>query len=184
MKAADYVLLLFLVLAGATIAGAATLPDSCGSDKVKFEVTTKKGRPAPSAPATGKAQVIFVETFEQNEGFCVHCEVTTRVGMDGAWVGANRGNSYFDLTTSPGEHHVCVDWQSVLGKRAQKVGLTTLNAEAGKVYYYRIKVKIVESSVGEGMVAEDDSLELLPLDADEGKYLVQISPFSKAQPTQ
>jgi hypothetical protein len=34
--------------------------------------------------------------------------------MDGAWVGTNQGSSYFFFAAAPGEHHLCIHWQSRL----------------------------------------------------------------------
>ena len=60
------------------------LPDACGEDKVKFEVTTQKNQPVPAGPDAGKAQIIFVETVDKiNTGQCIACGVVTRVGEIG-----------------------------------------------------------------------------------------------------
>ena len=143
MKVKCGVLLLGIALAATAQSWATTLPGACGDDKVQFDVKTTKHQPAPAPPAEGKAQIIFVENFAQNAGTCIGCKVTTRVGIDGAWVGANRGNSYFAYTVEPGEHHLCAGWQSVFQRLKKKVGLASLNAEAGKVYYYQIKVRML-----------------------------------------
>lgn len=173
MKRALRTFPLLVCLAMVIHAGATTLPDACGDDKVTFDVKTEKGQPVPPAPDAGKAQVIVIENFEQNQGFCIGCKVTTRVGMDGAWVGANHGNSYFALAVEPGEHHLCVDWQSALGTLKKKVGLASLTAQAGQVYYYQIKVREMHYDSGTEM-----NLSLTPLNEDEGKYLVKVDPLS------
>ena len=71
------------------------LPDACGDENVKFDVKTEKDQPAPEPPPAGSGQIIFVE--EQNARTSFHM-VTVRYGMDGNWVGANYGDSYFVLT--------------------------------------------------------------------------------------
>jgi len=121
------------------------------------------------------AQIVFIENFEQNQGFCIGCKVTTRVGVDGAWVGANLGNSYFAYSVQPGEHHLCVDWQSNLGRLKQKVGLASLTAEAGRAYYYEIKVRIKQYET-----TVEKNLDLEPLNGDEGRYLTKITPLASA----
>ena len=69
-------------------------------------------------------------------------DVTTRVGLDGTWVGANHGRSYVSFAVEPGQHRVCTDWQSSF-KAVQKLsGAADLTAEAGKTYYYRMEVTI------------------------------------------
>ena len=87
------------------------LPDACGDDSVKFDVKTEKGQPAPAPPPAGKAQIVFIQNFEKPSNTWM--SPTIRVGMDGAWVGANQSNSYFTLTVDPGVHHLCVSWQAV-----------------------------------------------------------------------
>jgi len=154
---------------------AATLPDACGNDGTTFDVKTTKGQPPPAPPGAESAQIVFIEEFDPSPGFCIGCEVTTRVGVDGKWVGANHGNSYFAYTVAPGEHHVCADWQSALGRLRQKVGLASLNAEAGKVYYFGIKVRIRQYE----SVTEQD-LNVAALDEDEGKYRVKSSAVAAA----
>ena len=168
-------ILLFAGLAAAVPALAAVLPDSCGSDGTTFSVKTKKDQPAPAAPEAGKAQIVFIENFAQNNGACIDCKVTTRVGVDGAWVGADHGNSYFAYGVPPGEHHLCADWQSALGRLKKKVGLASMDAEAGKTYYYQIRVRIPHKASFGAM-----QLELAPLDPDEGKYLAKIDPLATA----
>ena len=68
--------------------------------------------------------------------------VTTRVGLDGNWVGANHGQSYISFAAEPGEHRVCADWQSSLKGLQKPSGAANLTVEAGKTYYYRSDVTI------------------------------------------
>lgn len=163
------------MLAFSARSSAATLPDACGDDRTAFDVKTAKGQPPPAPPGDGGAQIVFVEEFDPGAALCIGCEVTTRVGVDGKWVGANHGNSYFAYTVTPGEHHLCADWQSALGRMRQKVGLASLNAEAGKAYYFGIKVSIKQYE--SGVVQE---LSMAALDEDEGKYRVKISAIAAA----
>jgi hypothetical protein len=174
------VLLLCASLLAAVHAQAKTiLPDACGDDKVTFDVSTQKNPPPPAPPAAGKAQIVFVESVNRiDQGGCIGCDVVTRVGVDGAWVGANKGKSYFAYTVEPGEHHLCVDWQSVLGKLRQKVGMDSFVADPGNVYYYQIKVTIyMDINADTGL-----TVDLVPLSADEGKYQVKLSALSTSKP--
>jgi len=91
--------------------------------------------------------------------------------MDGAWVGANHGNSYFSVSVAPGEHHVCVTLQSSLV--AQRVELAHFTAEADRVYYFRTRL-VMSRTV--------ELLELDPIDSDQGKYLVVSSTLSVSTP--
>ena len=61
MKSRMFVFCLCVALAPAAQARSKTvLPDSCGSDSVKFDVKAEKDQPPPGAPADGKAQIVFV----------------------------------------------------------------------------------------------------------------------------
>jgi hypothetical protein len=168
-----YGLLLCLFFVSAAQAWATVLPDSCGDDKVKFDVTKQKGGLPPSAPESGKAQIFFIEAMDKT-ALCFGCDVTSRIGIDGAWVGANHGNSYFAVSVSPGEHHLCVDWQSDFGFLKEKVGLTSFTAEPGKDYYYEVQVEVKRIS--------DDyterSLHLAAVSKDEGKWRIKKSQVS------
>jgi hypothetical protein len=151
---------------------ATDLPDSCGGDKVKFDVETEESHSAPARPAEGKAQVVFIENENQMIGPFMHA--TVRFGMDGAWAGANYGNSYFALIVDPGVHHLCASWQSDLGTFKKNVDVTSFTAEPGQVYYFAAQVT----------VASRDSVifGFSQLNEDEGKYRVKESKLSTSKP--
>jgi hypothetical protein len=171
-------------LALAVQARATVLPDACGDDKVRFEVRAQENPPQPAAPAAEKAQIVFIETMDRGDGkvvspkLCVGCNITTRVGVDGAWVGANYGDSYFTLDLIPGEHHLCADWQSASGRLRGMVGVNSFTAESGKVYYYQVKVTEKQVSKED----KEESVAMTPLSEDEGKYLVKNATLSAASP--
>jgi hypothetical protein len=138
------VLLLCASLIPAVQARAKTiLPDSCGDPDIKFDVSTKKNQPPPAPPEAGKAQIILIES---GRGFAA------RYGMDGAWMGANDGDSYFAVTIAPGEHHLCLSFQIRgigVGKlKEESVRMLTFTAEAGKVYYFEASTGAVGGSAG------------------------------------
>jgi hypothetical protein len=161
MKPGLSALLLCASLACAGRAWATTLPDSCGDDKVKFDVKT----------AAGEAVIIFIEN--QNQMITPFHFATVRFGMDGTWVGANKGDSYFALTVAPGVHHLCASWQSDLETLKKNVKATSFTAEAGQVYYF----------AGE-IVASRDTLifNFSELNEDEGKYQVKSLKVSTSKP--
>ncbi len=172
MNARLWVCFLCASLACAGQARANTLPDSCGADSVKFDVKTEKSEAAPAGPAEGRAQIVFIENENQVIGPFMHA--TVRFGMDGAWVGANSGNSYFVLEADPGVHHLCASWQSSLGNTKKDVDATSFTAEPGQVYYFAAQVTVnSETSITFG---------LSPLNEDEGKYLVKGRNFSTSKP--
>jgi len=163
MKTSLRALFLCAALGCAGQAWAATLPDSCGADNVKFDVKTEKSKAALAGPADGRAQIVFIENENQVIGPFMHA--TVRFGMDGAWVGANSGNSYFALTVDPGVHHLCASWQSALGNTKKDVDVTSFTAEPGHVYYFAAQVTVnSETSITFG---------LSQLNEDEGKYLLK-----------
>jgi hypothetical protein len=153
---------------------------ACGPKDVKFEV--KSGAPQPAAPnksQPGKAIVYVIEDLGQ----CSDCtgrsnafstnvaNALTKVGLDGAWVGANQGNSYFFFTVEPGEHHLCINWQSRLQVRSRAFAMSNFTADAGTVYYFRERLFPGNA---------DYSFDLDPINTDEGKYLVATSSYSIA----
>jgi len=99
---------------------------ACGPNHIEFRVSPDRGHPVPQ-PDAGKAMVYVVE--EQNlEAWRAQ---TTRVGMDGTWLGANRGNTYLFFSVDPGEHHFCVDWTSS-GSPGRLISLASLIAERAR----------------------------------------------------
>ena len=164
---------------------ATTLPDSCGSDKVEFKVSTKKHQSLPALTDPNKALVVLVEEEDKLQGeACWGCNFTTRIGIDGAWAGANKGSSYFAVTVAPGVHHICVNWQSVIGMFRRQVGLTEFNAEPGQTYYFDTKIKespgLVTGSGNDVMQDSQWTLNLEKLNRDQGLYRVQTSALAKS----
>jgi len=152
---------------------------ACGPAQVTFSVTADGTQHPNPQPDPDKALVFVVEDLGQ----CADCvsnhfltDVTSavvKVGADGSWVGANRGSSYLYFTVAPGEHHLCVNWQSRLSERSGAFAMAGLTAEAGKVYYFRARLFPGEA---------DFFLDLDPVNSDQGRYLVASSPFSVSHP--
>lgn len=145
----------------------------CGSAAIKFDVKTDKSRHALAQPSPGQAMVYFVEDDSEFESTP---KPTTRIGVDGTWVGANHGNSYFSFTVAPGMHHLCASWQSltVIGAHDTRAA-AHFTAEAGQVYYFRVKNQWLREH-GETHV------DLSPLDSDEGQLLASRRPLSISHP--
>ncbi|MGA2808346.1 MAG: DUF2846 domain-containing protein [Terracidiphilus sp.] len=141
---------------------------ACGPGNVDFKVKLESTASLPSQPPPGKALVYFIHDAGTS---AVLAYPTTKVGMDGAWLGANHSNSYFFVSVEPGEHHVCASLQSSLVEgRAE---FAHFQAEAGKVYYYRTRLV---------MSREVELLELEPIDSDQGRYLISAYPLSISTP--
>ena len=183
MQSRQVVLLLCVSMVSALQGRATVLPDSCGKDEVKFSVKTKgapEGQPnaAPAPPEAGKAQIIFIEATETSG--MILSTPTMRFGVDGEWAGADKGDSRFAVDVVPGVHHVCANWQSGQEDEARRVGLDSFTAEAGKVYYYEIKIvrkKPVANNMG-GPTLTDVTFVFSKVDEDEGKFRVKASPPS------
>jgi len=125
----------------------------CGDANVKFDVRSEKSQHPSAHPEEGQALVYFVEDDSSFESLP---RPTTRVGLDGKWVGANRANSYFYFPVSP------------------KSAAAHFTAEAGKTYYFRVQNTLLR----DGPV----KIELMPLDSDEGQLLASKFAFSTSHP--
>jgi hypothetical protein len=182
MKLRLVVLLLGASLLPAVQARATILPDACGPDNVKFDVKTTEqnlATPAPAPPEAGKAQIVFIESLWPNCNY--GCGIVARYGMDGAWIGANKGNSFFSLSVAPGTHHLCVSIQGggLQGNAFTKIGIdmASFSAEPGKVYYFAAEFNVIRS--GGGGVTQ---FALSPLDEDTGKFRVKSSKLATSTP--
>jgi hypothetical protein len=140
---------------------------ACGPKGTQFEMKRDESRHTLVQPDPGKAQVYFVQDIG-----AVNClgSCSTRIGVDGEWVGANQHNSYFSLPVEPGDHHVCVNMAPQFSPHS--VALAHFTAEAGKVYYFRVRP----------FWGKDQLLSLDLVDADEGKYLVTYYPLCVSHP--
>jgi hypothetical protein len=152
------------------------LPDACGNETIHFIVTTSGNQPLPESPPPGKAQVIFIETIDRD--FCLGCsDITTRVGIDGAWVGANKGKSHFSYNVEPGKHRICADWQRIL---FGQVSVDSFTAQPGKSYYFMVRVTNRTHKTGD-QDRNDERVRLIPLGEAEGRRLVSQSDLSLAE---
>lgn len=170
-----------LVLVGAM--SATVLPDACGNEKVSFDIQLQKNTPAPATPEAGKGQVIFIEKSEKPPTMgCltagVSCNDVTRFGVDGAWVGATKGNSYLAISLEPGVHHLC----AVVGK---EVHAEPFSVEEGHAYYFQVEYKAEGKQYGtakEPNYQVEKNVRFSTLNEDEGKYRVKASALSVATP--
>jgi hypothetical protein len=152
------------------------LPDACGADKVKFNIGLMGGKNPPPVADPAKAQIVFINTAEGPE--LVQGNTTTRVGVDGAWVGANQENSFFVVKLDPGVHHLCVVW-----KKTPLVG--TIKAEGGMIYYYEAKITTTAEQLGYSRhpnLQVDHGFKFTQLTEDEALYRIKVSLLSTATP--
>jgi hypothetical protein len=151
------------------------LHPACGAMNTQFQVKMNDAQlPDPQVEA-GKALIYVVE----DQKYKAVRDVTLRIGLDGEWVGATRGNSYLFFSVEPGEHHLCADWTSDFLPSGRLVSLFGLTVEAGKTYYFRARTMGGPGSLTERNGQGDtSSLDLDLVNRDEGKYLVTTSPMS------
>lgn len=145
---------------------------ACGSLHVSMAVDLDHSSHLIQPADPGKARIYFIQDtgLTTNLGY-----PTTRIGIDGAWAGANKKNSWFSVSIDPGEHHLCLAVQSFITHFAPQVlEFAHLDAEAGKVYYYRSR--IISSQTGPEYLIFD------PVDSDEAKYLIASYPLSSSHP--
>jgi hypothetical protein len=149
--------------------GPPALPSAaCGPSNRSFKVKLDSSQHMLEQSDPGKARVYFFQDAgtTQTVGY-----PTVKIGIDGAWAGANHGNSYFSVSVAPGEHHVCVTLQSSLV--AQRVELAHFTAEPDRSYYYRTRL-VMSRSV--------ELLELDAIDVDQAKYLIATFPLAASSP--
>jgi hypothetical protein len=145
-----------------------SLPVACGEGNINFKVKLDDTRSQSVHPEPGKALVFFIHDAGTSS---LLAYPTTKFGMDGAWVGADHGNSYFSVSVEPGEHHLCAIVQSSFVDSREE--FAHLTAEPGKVYYYRTRLFISERVT---------YLELNPVDSDQGRNLIASYPLSLSTP--
>jgi len=138
---------------------------ACGSTPTSFSVKTDDAQHGLPPLETGKAQIVFIHDAG-SEGSGIGYP-TTKLAIDGTWVGANHEDTWFAVAVEPGEHHLCVTLQSNLVD--SRVELAHLTAQPGGVYYYRTRLV---------MSRQVELLELEPIDSDEGRYLIEAFPMS------
>jgi len=153
----------------------AILPDGCGDDAINFDANWEKDNPGLPALADGKALIVFVETIPDAG---LYARTTTRFGVDGAWVGATKGDAYFTFSVTPGEHDLCASMQSApSGAKKTFTQSATLTAEAGKVYYFEAAMNVIGSQKF-GIA----SFDLAQLSEKDGKYRVKAWKFATSKP--
>jgi hypothetical protein len=143
---------------------------ACGLETVHFDAQADASQHPLPQPETGKATVYVIGSFVGNSDQTS----TVKVGADGAWVGALRGNSYIFISVQPGVHHICGNWQTGFLTPSGLFALANLTAEAGKTYYFRARTFNVSN--------QTYVLDLDAVDNDQGQYLVASSDFSRSHP--
>lgn len=180
MRGANLLILIAVLALPAFSQDSSSTGTACGPEKTQFEVKTDKhGHPKAAADPDKAVVYVFERVWLDADAVPVNL-ATIRIGIDGRWVGANHGNSYFSFAVDPGSHAVCADWQSSWvrisrpGSSANLASAASLTAEAGRVYYFQADVD--ERSHHQPMVTIE------PLDPAEAKLLIATSAISSSRP--
>ena len=116
---------------------------ACGPDNVKYSAETdKKQHPTPDAPPDKAMIYVIRPTMTGNK-------VQTKLGVDGKWMGVNRGDNYFFFTLAPGEHYFCSE--------AENRSVVAMKVEAGKTYYLQQKIRMGWMKAGNNLVVVDEA---------------------------
>ena len=155
----------------------------CGPDQAKFEVQREAHSHPVGAPQPGKA-LVYVFGDSQLDNAAIHIGgVITRVGVDGAWVGAYEHKSYTYFSVDPGEHRLCTSQQSSLKSRRQtNASAITFTAEPGKVYYFRTQPNPAALSESAVSRAPSGRVELAVVDPAQAQLMVLKWAYSTSQP--
>ena len=164
-----------LIARGQGAQDAATLARAagCGPSSVEFNVKTDKNQHPAAEPEAGKALVYVFDTVKLDPGLVIGT-VTLRVGLDGSWVGANHGDSYFYFPVDPGDHRICAQWQSTFERLSKLASAISLTAEAGQVYYFR--------AIADARSHDRGAVRLEALDPAEALLLTAASAYSTSHP--
>jgi hypothetical protein len=138
------------------------LPGACGSRDAGFNVKLDRSQHTLAEAERGKARVYFIQDAHP---------FTTNIGVDGAWVGANDGSSYFSVSMEPGVHHLCANIESHVA--GHQMGLLHFTAEAGQTYYFRTRLIIGQAP---------EYLAFDPVDSDEAGRMIAAYPLSVSTP--
>lgn len=173
---------LFVILAFSGTFASGQNPESvpavksaCGPKKDKYEVRLSNRHPKLE-PANGKAVIYVIQDIPQIISSFFTPASTTRISLDGSWVGANKRRSYSGFYVKPGVHHLCVSGQWSGLFEPASTSLYRFAAKPGDVYYFR--VRLLSSYPGPHLYIVD----LEPVDEDEGAFLLQTSAHSTSHP--
>ena len=99
--------------------------------------------------------------------------LVTRVGVDGAWVGAYEHKSYRHFAVNPGEHRLCTRKQSSLkSRRDNNASAITFKAEEGKVYYFRTQPTPTSLARSTASQEPNGEVELAVVDPAQAQLMV------------
>jgi hypothetical protein len=150
----------------------AELAAACGPRDASFHVQLVKSKHKFAQLYPEKSTIYFI----QNNGLMNNIQhLTLKIGVDGAWVGAYKKNSYFSVSVQPGVHHLCANVQSKFSA-GRLLTLAHFTAVSGKVYYFQTQLfpgEVLSMPI-------PPFVSLNQIDSDEAKYLIALYPQSIA----
>lgn len=172
MKTSVMISIFSLLIAAVAGAQSTSTASACGQPTVRFDVKTSPAVSPGSEP--DKAVIFFIERDLTTRIFVTP---STRLGMDGEWLGANKGNSYSFFVVTPGVHHLCADTKfGGVGGGGQ--AFLHFDAKPGATYFFEVRnTRVGDPKWGEEL--HDVALE--QLDEDQGEYLRLMSAFVSSQ---
>ena len=160
MRTIAAILLLSCYALGQDKGAIASAEAACGARDVQFDVKADGSQHPTPTPENLKALIYVVQEDR----------ITSRFAVDGKWVGAVHGQTYFFVSVDPGEHHLCAMADAGLN---HWLALHQLRAEAGTTYYFFPHGVQQLSGIG---------FDLSQVDPDEGKDLVARAKFCTSHP--
>jgi len=140
----------------------------CGPAQESFGVTAVKSAHTAIPADSGEASIYV---YQDDTAVEYRPRPTTRIGMDGKWIGATHSNTYMYSAVEPGEHHLCARWQ---GTGMNKEAALHFTAVEGHSYYFRVKDTWTRNQAKQ--------IEFSPIDSDEGQLLASKAALSNSQP--
>lgn len=137
---------------------------ACGPSETEFQVATVSTGTGVAMPV-GEGVIYLIETPWAPT-------VTLRAAMDGRWKGAIKPGAFIAIPVPPGQHHMCVQWQSRLHVISNHLALSSTEVAAGHAYYF---LADLAHPLGENQV------RLTLLDPDEGQDRLARSQIAVAQ---
>jgi hypothetical protein len=144
----------------------------CGPDNIRFEAKgDKNSHPLPQ-PDPGKALIYFIGDTRGDTAKGVGLPVT-RIGIDGQWVAANAMGSYVSFQVEPGDHRMCINFQTVIKSQGKYHTATSFTAVAGETYYFH--------DVDHPGAPADESVVVRQMDPAEALVLIAKAKFTTWQ---
>ncbi len=176
-------MVVFATAAWAQDSSSGQMQAGCGPDPARFQVQRKSDSHPTATPESGKA-LVYVFGDSEFDNTALHIGgLITRVGVDGAWVGAYEHKSYMYFSVDPGEHRLCTSQQSSLkSRRDNNASAITFTAEEGKVYYFRTQPSPTSLTRSGASQVPNGEVELAVVDPAQAQLMMPKWAYSSSRP--